>query len=1222
MSIKHLYFIALTLLVIACNNEQHSSKSISNRPNDPWVFRSVLDSKARMITMALGDKMWVAYNTENAAMYKAWDGVVYFEGSVYNQQHGPQPTSIGDGYVVSKHESPWLIKNEKGDTIKAKVNYQGHKFVDNHVQLMYQISDSISNTIATVTEQVDLVKDKQYSLERIFNVSGLKTGMQLGLKTNFSSIVVQENVKTNGELKIVSSNKRPFGNDRNVLEVDAILYMKNGSTNLTTDFMQTPSIKNNNVAGGESNEDKETNEEVPFGLSLIAKSDCKTCHNKNIKTVGPSYKMIAEKYNSDESTLNTLIQKVKKGGNGVWGNVAMSAHADLPDNDIRQMVEYILSLDTASDKKEAKQEDAVAYTHAAIDTNKLLPGAITKVYDINPRATTLPDIKTLKLKEAGIKNNFDNIDGAEFENLIEHFAITAEGFIKIEKPGLYTFEMWSDDGSKLYLHDKLLVNNDGVHGVEGKNGKVKLDAGYHPFKFEFFQGTGGKYLSLDWIKPGESAAEVIPSKNIFHHMDESAGFGNMTLPFANIGRIPGNKTPVNGVHPAFTLSQARPNDFKPMTGGIDFMKDGSMIVSTWDKDGAIWKITNAQSGDPAKMIATKIAFGLAEPLGVKVVDDTIYVMQKQEMTKLVDNNKDGIIDEYRTLCDDWRVSANFHEFGFGLEYKDGFFYATLATAIVPGGASVDPQIKDRGKVVKVDRKTGKMQLIASGLRTPNGIGLGYKNELFVADNQGDWLPASKIVHVTDGAWFGSRSVDFEGTKSLKEKPPVVWLPQDEIGNSPSTPSYIDVGPYKGQMIHGEVTHGGVKRVFVEEVNGVLQGAVFRFTQGLEAGINRIKWGPDGALYAGGIGNPGNWGHSGKQWYGLQRLAYNGKSVFEMLAVRAKANGVEIEFTEPLAVGEGLDVRNYEIKQWYYKPTKEYGGPKLGETKLTVKSATPSADRKKIFLELDGLKAGNVVYVHLIDGILSTIGNSIWSTEAWYTMNQLSSEKGIAVKSSELYADNTLTNQEKSEGWQLLFDGKKIDQFRNFKKQTIGSGWVISDNAIHLNAIKEEGKWQAKDAGDIITNEAYENFELKLDWKITNCGNSGIVFNVVEDNKYEYVWHTGPEMQVLDNTCHPDTKFITHKAGDLYDLIESNFPCSKSAGQWNKVTIRKNKGKVDLFLNGYKTCSFDMNAPEWKKLIAKSKFKDMPGFGLAKSGHIALQDHGDKVWYKNIKIRKM
>ncbi len=1218
MTTRLLVFFCLTLSIIACKDTEKTISS-SSRPQDPWVFRSVLDLKPRMLTLALNDKIWVAYHTEHGAIYKAWNGIVYFDGAVYTEQHGPQPLSIGDGYAVSKYEKPWLILENGKDTVQAIVNYKGHKFVGDHVQLMYEVSDSMHKVIALVTEEVEAIADKNITLQRTFSIKGLKPGIGLGLMTNVSSIVGKESIVTSGNYQITNSIERNFATDKKCLDIEGILLLNNGTTTFNVDFMQTPTIKNTNIAGG--NQEKEE-EGLPYGATLISKSDCKTCHNKNLKTVGPSYAMIAEKYNSDESTIRSLVQKVKNGGNGVWGNVAMSAHADLPEDDIKQMVEYILSLDVASDKKTVSNDAAKNYTHSTIDTNQFLPGAITKVYDAKAGIDKLPDFSKLKLKQAGIKNNFDNIDGAEFADLTDNFALSAEGYLKINKAGVYNFELWSDDGSKLYIHDELLIDNDGSHGTEGKFGKVKLDVGYHPFKMEYFQGGGGKYLSLDWTKPGDKAAEVIPAENIFHMPDSENEFSKYSLPMATASKIPGNKAILAGVHPAFTLTQARPTDFKPKVGGMDFLKDGSLIVSTWDKEGAVWKISNAQSGNPSKMKATRIAFGLAEPLGVKVVDDTIYVMQKQELTKLVDTNGDGIMDEYLTLCNDWKVSSNFHEFGFGLEYKDGFFYATLATAIVPGGASVDPQMKDRGKVIKINKNTGALSFIASGLRTPNGIGLGYNNELFVADNQGDWLPSSKIVHITDGAWYGSRSVDPEGTKLLKEKPPVVWLPQDEIGNSPSTPSYINVGPYKGQMIHGEVTHGGIKRVFVEEVNGVLQGAVFRFTQGLEAGVNRIKWGPDGALYIGGIGNPGNWAQASKQWYGLQRLAYNGKSVFEMLAVRAKANGVEIEFTEPLSKGEGLDPKNYEILQWYYKPTIAYGGPKLGEAKLPVKSVTISDDRKKVFLELSGLKAGHVVYVHLINGIISEPGNTLWSTEAWYTMNELSKEKGIIVKSTESFADNSLTNQEKAEGWQLLFDGKKIDQFKNFRKPSIGSGWVINDNAIHLNAVKENGKWQAKDGGDIITKEAYENYELKLEWKITNCGNSGIIFNVVESEKYDYVWQTGPEMQVLDNTCHPDSRYISHRAGDLYDMIESIYPCAKPAGEWNKVTIRNYKGKVDFYLNGYKTVSFTMHTDDWKKMVAKSKFKDMPGFGLAKIGHIALQDHGDKVWYKNIKIKKL
>lgn len=1218
------YFVILLMAFVwSCSEKESSSDNSSSRPNDPWVFRSVLDSMPRMLTIALHEKCWIAYDVQKAAIYKAWNGVVYFDGTVYNQQHGPQPITIGDAYQLNDYDKPWFFLGSKGDTIMGIPDYKGHSVLNNSASLNYTITSEDGKIMANVSEnpEASVSDGGNIILDRKFKVSNLPSGYKLGLKCNVSSIVVKENIDVkSGEFVILKSDLKTQNDDRKILTIDGILYMNNGETVYKVSHANA-TIKNDNIAGGAQEEKAEG---LPYGAVLISKSDCKTCHNKKLKTVGPSYVDIAKKYNSDDATYTKLIQKIKNGGSGVWGNVAMTAHPDLAEVDIRQMVEYILSLDVTSDQSGSSvQENVLSFEASKIDSNILLPGAAVQVYTLGNNIDKIPAFNPkLKAIQAGIKNNFDNIDGTDFGTLSENFILYCSGYLKVTEPGEYSLETWSDDGSKLYLHDKLILDFDGMHGVDLVSGKVKLATGYHPFRYEYMQGRGGKYLSLNWIRPSKTAAEVIPASNIFHNPTATPDFSGLSLPMASVSKIPGDQSPLTKVHPAFDLAQARPDDFQPMVGGIDFLKNGNMVVSSWNKLGAIYIIENAQSGDPKKMKAKLIATGLAEPLGVKVVDDTIYVMQKQEMTKLIDLNGDGIIDEYRTLCDDWKVSANFHEFGFGLEYKDGYFYAALATAIQPGGASTNPQIQDRGKVIKVEKKTGKLEFVASGLRTPNGIGIGFNGEIFVADNQGDWLPSCKIVHVRPGAFFGSRSVDPVGTANAVETPPMVWLPQDEIGNSPSQPSFINVGPYKGQMIHGEVTHGGIKRVFVEDINGQLQGCVFRFIQGLEAGINRIKWGPDGSLYAGGIGNPGNWGQNSKLWYGLQKLTYNKKSVFEMLAVRARSNGFEIEFTEPLALGEGVSPFNYEVKQWYYKPTKDYGGPKLGEQAMPVKSVTISQDRKKAFIEVNGLKAGHVQWIHLKNGMLSELNHSLWTTEAWYTMNQLSKEAGSVVKSTDTYADNTLSSIEKQQGWQLLFDGKTINNFRNFKKKTIGTGWVVNDNAIHLNAIKENGKWQAKDGGDIITNESYKDFEFKIDWKIANCGNSGIIFNVVESDKYDYVWQTGPEMQVLDNTCHPDTRFVSHRAGDLYDLIASEYECQKPSGEWNKVLIRSKNGEVDFYLNGQRTASFKMNTPEWKKMIAKSKFKDMPDFGLSDQGHISLQDHGDKVWYKNIKIRKI
>ena len=1225
MRFYKLLIVFVLFNLVACSKKENASEQ--KRPLDHWVFRSVLDWNPRMITLALTDDLWASYHAESGALYKAWKGSVYFDGAVYTTAHGPQPISIGNSYMENTHKNPWFALAGK-DTIQTKFEYKGHRFVNNKVQLMYQLVSEKWTTPVDIFEEVDATKSSsgQAIFQRNFITKNVPAGVNIGLLFNTSSIVAESNIETDGKITVVKKEDVKYDNI-NTVNVDGFLIMNpNASTKLNITFT-SPTIENKNVAGGSEKEENENEgtEEIHQGLKLIAKSDCKTCHNKTLQTIGPAYIAIAQKYKNTPENVSLLTKKVKSGGSGVWGEQAMTPHADLADQDINKMVEYILSLDDDKDQNEPSEGGTSLLTmspDANIKENDLLPGSIVKVYDIPKNIDKMPTIPdTKKPKQAGIFPNFDNVSGGDFKELEDNFAIIATGFIKIETEGTYTFHIWSDDGSKLFINGKQVIDNDGLHGAEYGEVSIAMTKGFYPFKLEYFQGAGGRFLSYNWKKPGDTDFEVIPPKNILHGNTDKELLRSMKLPMANVSKIPGDQYPLQDVHPSFDLFQARQNSFKPKVGGIDFKSDGSMIVSTWDAAGSVYLVENAQSGDTSKMKTTRIAFGLAEPLGVKVVNDTIYVMQKHEITRLIDTNNDRIIDEYQTLCDDWKVSSNFHEFGFGLAYKDGYFYATLATAINPGGASTQPQIPDRGKVVKVNKNTGKMTFVASGLRTPNGIGIGYNGDIFVADNQGDWLPSSKIVHVRDGAWFGSRSVDPEGTKDKKEDLPMVWLPQDEIGNSPSTPLALDLGIYKGQMIHGEVTHGGVKRVFVEEVNGQLQGSVFRFIQGLEAGVNRIVWGPDGDLYVGGIGNPGNWSQNGKLYYGLQRLHFNGKPTFEMLAVRAKSNGMEIEFTEPLEEADGWNIEDYEVKQWYYKPTIEYGGPKLDEKKLKIKSATVSDDRKRVFLEFDGQKANHMIYIRLKKHFVSEAGRPLWSTETWYTMNQVAQAKGDVKKSPYQHTPNTLNDAEKKAGWNLLFDGKSLAGWHTFKKKSIGKSWIINENAIHLDANTETDK-SAKpfDGGDIVSNQEYENFELQYEWKISNCGNSGVMFNVIESEKFDYVWQTGPEMQILDNSCHPDSKYDKHKAGDLYDLIACKYPVVKPAGEWNQARIKSNKGKVEFWLNGINVVNFTMHDDNWKKMVAGSKFKDMPSFGVSSKGRISLQDHGDKVWFKNIKIR--
>ncbi|MEO7311543.1 MAG: DUF1080 domain-containing protein [Chitinophagaceae bacterium] len=207
-----------------------------------------------------------------------------------------------------------------------------------------------------------------------------------------------------------------------------------------------------------------------------------------------------------------------------------------------------------------------------------------------------------------------------------------------------------------------------------------------------------------------------------------------------------------------------------------------------------------------------------------------------------------------------------------------------------------------------------------------------------------------------------------------------------------------------------------------------------------------------------------------------------------------------------------------------------------------------------------------------------------------------------------------------DGFLPMFDGKTTNGWHTYNADTIGTNWKIEDGALHLDANKKAG-WQSAAGGDIVYDSVYDNFHFKTDWKIADSGNSGIIMFVQEDKKIPYVWHTGMEMQVLDNDGHPDAKIPKHRAGDLYDLIASSSEPVKR-GEWNHAEIISNQGKLELKLNGVTVVTTTMWDDNWKKLIAGSKFKDMPGFGTFKSGKIALQDHGNNVWYKNIMIKRL
>lgn len=213
-----------------------------------------------------------------------------------------------------------------------------------------------------------------------------------------------------------------------------------------------------------------------------------------------------------------------------------------------------------------------------------------------------------------------------------------------------------------------------------------------------------------------------------------------------------------------------------------------------------------------------------------------------------------------------------------------------------------------------------------------------------------------------------------------------------------------------------------------------------------------------------------------------------------------------------------------------------------------------------------------------------------------------------------------TNGNENQEVITLFNGEDLEGWKAYNKDTI-TQWKVEDGAIAFSP--SEG--QRSGSENIITEDEFTNFELSLEWKISEGGNSGIMWGVQEREEFNEPYLTGPEIQVLDNQNHPDAKNgPIRQAGALYDMVEPSTDATKPVGEWNEKVIRidheANKGTVTL--NGTQVTEFPLHGEEWKNLVNKSKFSDWKDFGKYKTGRIALQDHDDKVWYRNITIKKL
>lgn len=482
-------------------------------------------------------------------------------------------------------------------------------------------------------------------------------------------------------------------------------------------------------------------------------------------------------------------------------------------------------------------------------------------------------------------------------------------------------------------------------------------------------------------------------------------------------------------------------------GGLALLPNGTLAAST--RRGEVWLIENPYGSNP---FYKRFAHGLHEILGLAYKDGSLYMSQRGELTKLTDKNKDGIADSYETIYA-WPLSGHYHEYSYGpVINADGTMTVTgnVAFGDVEWWKG-ESRVPWRGWTMQIT-PDGKMTPYATGMRSPNGIGLNKEGDLFYAENQGDWMGSGGITHLEKGdfvghiaglRWsdrpespvkikaedilakvaypevkFGVKPEDvasdkiqplFEIEKEIPAiKTPAVWFPHTLAGISTSdillNTSKGAFGPFEDQLFVGDQGHSKINRVFLEKIKGVYQGAVFPFREGFVSGVMRITWGKDGSMFVG-QSNRG-WGSTGKEAYGLQRVVWTGKTPFEMKSVRAQPDGFEIEFTLPVDKKAAQNPAAYAITGFTYKYHPVYGSPVIRDKACKVLGVKVSDDGMKARLVVDGMREG---YIHQIQAadVRSQENMPLLHETAYYTLNRIPDGDKLALSETNTKADHSM-----------------------------------------------------------------------------------------------------------------------------------------------------------------------------------------------------------------------
>jgi len=474
-------------------------------------------------------------------------------------------------------------------------------------------------------------------------------------------------------------------------------------------------------------------------------------------------------------------------------------------------------------------------------------------------------------------------------------------------------------------------------------------------------------------------------------------------------------------------TESRAKNWKPAPGDLVLEVSGLAVlddrrVAVAIRKGEIWILDGVYDLPPKNVTYKRFATALHEPLGLIWKDDSFYTVQRSELTRIRDVNRDGTADEYLTIAKGWGVTGHYHEYAYGPKLDhEGNMWLTLNIGLGlkkehKARAVHEPTLgfsqgRWRGWGMKCT-PDGKLIPVCAGMRSPSGLGVNRAGDMFYTDQQGNWVATNTLHHMREGAFFhhvealasmnlpgspiqGIKNIPNglpfpEAVKSMPQlKPPAVWFPYKKVGQS-ATDIMLDnsggkFGPFDGQFFVGEFTQASMQRVFLEKIDGQYQGACFPFREGFASAVLRMDQGTDGSVFVG-LTNRG-WSSLGTASYGLERLIWTGKTPFEIKEMRAKPDGFELVFTQAVDAKTALDPNSYKLKSYTYTYHSSYGSDEILNKELKIDFISVSADGLRVRLKTNGLRE---LFVHELqaEGVKNQEGQTLLHPQAYYTLNRI------------------------------------------------------------------------------------------------------------------------------------------------------------------------------------------------------------------------------------------